>query len=117
MQTYYPGEPYPDPPRTHEVAPRTPLDAPKGLGTCIENEAGTCRYYPEDGGGRYLRMRAKGGHKEHWVDRETRTSLCGHKPRNTGRMNRAGWTSVESAPITIQCDECEKKFDKLMKSV
>lgn len=55
-------------------------------------------------------LRAKGGHKVHWVDTETRTALCGHKPRNTCRMSRAGWTSPESAPITIPCEKCGKKL-------
>lgn len=65
------------------------------------------------------KVRARGGFLIHLLEISTRESLCGHKPSGTTNMGRgrAGWTSVESAPITRMCEKCQKRFDKDPKCV
>lgn len=53
---------------------------------------------------------ANGGYLAHLVPVGTRKALCGHEPKNRGRMDRARWAyPVQPGGNVRQCSTCAAK--------
>ena len=60
-----------------------------------------------------MRCRANGGHLVHEVDPDTRTALCGHKPKNNNNLMKARgkWLYADSQESPITCKKCNDKLE------